>query len=88
MKNEKMTAEQSENLARAQLLAKFGETPESVQEIIRENTARRMRKKYTWYIAVGIAALAVMAAGEAAAIVFVPVLLVMVFVGFWAFDVK
>lgn len=46
------------------------------------------RKENIFYAAVGIAVLAVMVAGEAAAIVFAPVMLVMVFVGFWAFDVK
>ena len=46
------------------------------------------KKQNVWYIAAGIAALAVIATGDAAAIVFVPVMLIMVFVGFWAFDVK
>ena len=46
------------------------------------------QKENVWYIAVGITALLVAAAGEAAAVVFVPVVLFIAIVGFWAFDVK
>ena len=46
------------------------------------------KKQNVWYIAIGITTLVVVAAGDAAAIVFVPVMFVMVFVGFWAFDMK
>ena len=82
MDNNEATQEQADNVANGQLQAMFGETIESADEIVRELTARKKRKEYTWYIAAGIAALVVAAAGEAAAIVFVPVVLVIVFVGF------
>ena len=46
------------------------------------------QKENICFIAVGAAALLVAAAGDVAAIVFVPVMLIMAFIGFWAFDVK
>jgi hypothetical protein len=48
------------------------------------------RKEYTWYATVGIAIILLMVSEYfgASALAFGPILLAMVYVGFWAFDVK
>ncbi|HSG42278.1 MAG TPA: hypothetical protein VLA72_03905 [Anaerolineales bacterium] len=79
----KGSKERADNVAEAQ----FGETLENAEEIVREIAANKKRKEYTWHVAVGIAVL-LMAASGWSVLAFIPVMFVMVFVSFWAFDVK
>ena len=52
------------------------------------STMTPRQKENVWYITAGIAALLVATWGEAAAVVFVPVVLVVALVGLWVFDMK